>query len=107
MPKAVRHQQDNSRVSVERVQLGVRMEKNLVKILKALAEFKDMSLTEFLESIVLHSFTPIPGEEGEKSASPLSKDDIQALVSLRKIYSVTWDAHSFFRFTEEPSQAGQ
>ena len=83
---------------ITRVQLGVRLEKNLVKVLKGLAEFKDMSLGEFLESIILHSFTPAPGQEGQWCASPLSKEDLAVLKQLREIYDLTWDAHSFQRF---------
>src|SRR5690348_6965979 len=40
----------------ERVQLGVRIEKRMAKVLKALAEYQDRSLGELLESIVLHAF---------------------------------------------------
>ena len=43
-------------VEVERVQTGVRMEKRLVKVLKAVAELKDMTLGDLLEGIVLHAF---------------------------------------------------
>lgn len=43
-------------LEVERVQLGVRLEKRMVKVLKAVAEYFDVTLTELLESIVLHSF---------------------------------------------------
>ena len=57
-------------VKTDRVQLGVRMEKNLVKVLKGLAEFNDETLGELLEKIVLHSFDPVPGDEGESCASP-------------------------------------
>src|SRR5215813_6719387 len=52
-------------VSVERVQLGVRMEKRMVKVLKGLAEFNGVTLGQLLEKIVLHSFEPVPGQEGE------------------------------------------
>src|SRR5438045_8017578 len=41
---------------IERVQTGVRMEKRLVKVLKGLAEYHDMSLGDLLEGIVLHAF---------------------------------------------------
>ncbi len=50
---------------VERVQLGVRMEKRMVKVLKGLAEFQNVSLGQLLENIVLHSFEPMPGERLE------------------------------------------
>jgi hypothetical protein len=41
---------------IERVQTGVRMEKRLLKVLKALAEFHDLTLVDLLEGIVLHAF---------------------------------------------------
>src|SRR5881392_2987623 len=41
---------------VERIQTGVRMEKRMVKVLKALAEYLDISLGDLLEGIVLHAF---------------------------------------------------
>lgn len=42
---------------IERVQTGVRMEKRLVKVCKALAELHDLSLGEFLEDLVCNAFT--------------------------------------------------
>jgi len=41
---------------VERVQTGVRLEKRLLKVLKAMAEYHDLSLGDLLEGIVLHAF---------------------------------------------------
>src|SRR5207253_8762464 len=60
-------------VAVERVQLGVRMEKRIVKVLKGLAEYSNLTLGQLLEKVVLHSFEPEPGQEGEWCASPYSK----------------------------------
>src|SRR5438552_11167155 len=45
-----------ARIPVERVQTGVRMEKRMLKVLKAMAEYYECSLGELLEDIVLHSF---------------------------------------------------
>lgn len=81
-------------VKVERVQLGVRMEKNLVKVLKGLAEFNDETLGELLEKIVLHSFDPVPGDEGESCASPHSKRALEAVATLRSMYGVSTDPHA-------------
>ena len=66
--------QDHSFVEVERVQTGVRMEKRLLKVLKGLAELKDLTLGDLLEGIVLHAFegkAPFsPGDpEGNRTAS--------------------------------------
>ncbi len=43
-------------IEVERVQTGVRMERRLLKVLKGLAEYLDLSLGDLLEGIVLHAF---------------------------------------------------
>ena len=82
------------RITVERVQLGVRMEKSLVKVLKGLAEFNDETLGELLERIVLHSFEPVPGDEGESSASPHGKRQLAAATELKKVYGLTDDVHA-------------
>jgi hypothetical protein len=44
-------------MDVNRVQTGVRLEKRLVKVLKALAELQDLSLGEFMENLVHRAFT--------------------------------------------------
>lgn len=44
-----------------------------LEVLKGLAEFNGETLGELLEKIVLHSFEPVPGDEGESCASPHSK----------------------------------
>ena len=86
---------------IERVQLGVRMETRLVKVLKGLAEFNDETLGELLEKIVLHSFEPIPGDEGESSASPHSKDQLKAIEDLKKVYSLDYETHSARGFPKQ------
>jgi hypothetical protein len=77
----------------ERVQLGVRMEKHLVKVLKGLAEFEDMTLGQLLEKIVLHSFEPAPGHEGELAASPHGPRALAAIADLKRVYGMDYDAH--------------
>jgi len=79
---------------IERVQLGVRMETRLVKVLKGLAEFNDESLGELLEKIVLHSFEPVLGDEGESSVSPHSKAQLRAVDDLKKVYGLDYETHS-------------
>lgn len=82
------------RSTIDRVQLGVRMEKSLVKVLKGLAEFNDETLGELLERIVLHSFEPVAGDEGESCASPHGKRQLAALQELKRVYGVTDDVHA-------------
>jgi hypothetical protein len=86
---------------VERVQLGVRMEKHLVKVLKGLAEFDGLTLGELLEKIVLHSFDPVPGQEGEACASPHGKAALKAIADLKRIYGMHHEVHSTRQFQRD------
>lgn len=65
---------------IERVQTGVRIEKRLLKVLKALAELKDLSLGDLLEGIALHAL------EGK---APFSKETLRQIAELRKIYGLS------------------
>lgn len=85
-------------LEVERVQLGVRMERSMVKVLKGLAEFEGVTLGELLEKIVLHSFEPVPGEEGEMAASPHSRRALAAIRDLKRVYGMDFDTHATRRF---------
>ena len=67
-------------VEIERIQTGVRMEKRLLKVLKAVAELKDMSLGDLLEGIVLHAF------EGK---SAFSAQTLKEIEKLKGIYGLT------------------
>ena len=43
-------------IQIERIQTGIRIEKRMLKVLKALAEYLDMTLGDLIEGIVLHVF---------------------------------------------------
>lgn len=90
--------------NVERVQLGVRMEKKMVQVLKGLAEFNDETLGQLLEKIVLHSFEPMPGEEGEWSASPHGKRALAAITDLKRVYGMAYDVHATRKFAGDPGK---
>lgn len=77
------------------------MEKRMVKVLKGLAEFDGITLGELLENIVLHSFVPVKGEEGEASASPHSKSALQAIADLKRIYGMDYEAHAWRNFERD------
>ena len=64
---------------VERVQTGVRMEKRLLKVLKAFAELKDLTLGDLLEGIVLHAF------EGKV---PFSGETLATIAQLKSVYGL-------------------
>ena len=90
---------------IERVQLGVRLEVRLVKVLKGLAEFNDETLGELLEKIILHSFEPVPGDEGESCASPHSKAELKAIEDLKKVYGLDYETHSARDFPRQSTTA--
>jgi hypothetical protein len=76
---------------VERVQTGVRIEKRLLKVLKALAEYHDMTLGDLLEGIVLHAFD---GECAFKAES------LARIRDLKKFYGLELDSSASHRLTE-------
>lgn len=79
---------------VERVQTGVRMEKRLLKVLKALAEFHDLTLGDLLEGIVLHAF------DGK---APFQEPSRKRIKQLKKFYGLDLDARASHRLTEARS----
>lgn len=78
-------------IAVERVQTGVRLEKRMLKVLKAIAEQKDMSLGDLLEGIVLHAF------EGKAPFSPQTLKDIE---QFRALYGLTLRAQDSHHLKE-------
>jgi len=76
---------------VERIQTGVRMEKRLVKVLKALADLRDLSLGDLLEGIVLHAF------EGK---APFSPATLKQIADLKRIYGLDLQAGDSHRLKE-------
>jgi hypothetical protein len=79
-------------IEVERVQTGVRMEKRLLKVLKGLAELKDLSLGDLLEGIVLHAF------EGKAA---FGKETLGQIADLKKIYGLTLRAADSHQLKEK------
>lgn len=82
---------DGPPIAIERVQIGARMEKNLVKVLKAVAEYFDISLGDLLEGIALHAF------EGKL---PFSEDTLKRIAQLKEVYGMNYDASTSHHFIE-------
>ena len=76
---------------VERVQTGVRMEKRILKVLKGLAEYHDITLGDLLEGIVLHAF------EGK---APFGKESLQKIGELKTVYHLDLDASASHQLIE-------
>ena len=77
--------------SVERIQTGVRIEKRLIKVMKALAERLDMPLGELIEGVMLHAM------EGR---APFSDATLREIALLREVYGLSLSAEDSHRLTE-------
>jgi len=64
----------------------------MLKVLKALAEFKNMSLGDLLEGIVLHAF------EGK---APFSPETLRKIADLKAVYELDLDARASHRLREK------
>ena len=74
-------------VTIQRVQTGLRVERNTLKVLKGLSEYLDLSLGDLVEGIVLHAF------EGKV---PFGQSVITKIDQLKAVYGLTLtaaDAH--------------
>lgn len=83
---------EEGKIPVERVQLGVRMEKRMVKVLKGLAEYHDISLGDLLEGIVLHAF---------ENKAPFREETLQRIAQLKEVYGMDYGASASHRFIEQ------
>lgn len=73
--------------TVTRVQTGVRIEKRILKVLKAIAAEKEIGLGDLLEGIVLHAF------EGKQ---PFSRRTLETIAEFKRLYGLDLtaaDAH--------------
>ena len=77
---------------VTRTQTGVRIESSLLKVLKALAEYTDLSLGDLLEGIVLHAF------EGK---APFSTETLDVIARLKAVYGCELTAADSHMLTED------
>ncbi len=86
-------------IVVERIQTGMRMEKRMVKVLKGLAEYLDISLGDLMEGIVLHAFA------GE---APFSNLTIEQINRLKEVYSMDYGVEASHHLKENlPQQKAQ
>lgn len=69
------------KIKVERVQTGIRMEKSMVKVLKAMAEYHDISLGVLLERIVLHAFENQP---------VFNQESLEKIKAIKEVYDMDY-----------------
>ena len=82
---------DNSMKTIQRVQTGVRMERRLLKVLRGLAEYLDMSLGDLLEGVVLHSF---------ENKTPFGEETLNKIEQLRGVYELDLTAEDSHKLAE-------
>ena len=85
------------KIRVERVQTGVRIEKRILKVLKSLAEYFDISLGDLLEGIVLHAF------EGKCA---FSDKTLKHIIEFKKIYGIDFDASASHNMIDHDESEG-
>ncbi len=83
-------------ITVERVQTGVRMERRLLKVLKGLAEYLDLSLGDLLEGIVLHAF---------EQKAPFDNSKLVVINRLKEVYGLTLTAADSHHLTSPDEEA--
>ena len=79
-------------VHIERVQTGIRIEKRILKVLKAVAEDHDMTLGDLLEGVVLHVF------EGK---TPFSRASIAKIAKFKELYGLDLTAADSHKLKEK------
>ena len=81
-------------VTIERVQSGVRMERRLLKVLKGLAEYLDISLGDLLEGVVLHAF---------EQKLPFDDATLATVEKLKQVYGLDLTAADSHNLSEQRS----
>lgn len=77
--------------TIQRAQTGVRIEKRLLKVLKALAEQLDMSLGDLVEGMALHCF------EGK---APFSDATLAKIEKLKDVYELDLTAEDSHKLAD-------
>jgi hypothetical protein len=79
-------------VTIHRVQTGLRIERNTLKVLKGLSEYLDLSLGDLVEGIVLHAF------EGK---APFAGPTLTKIDQLKAVYGLTLTTADAQTLTEQ------
>jgi len=84
--------------TIDRVQTGVRLEKRILKVSKALADLLDMSLGDLIEGVLLHAF------EGK---APFSAQTIERIAQLKDVYGLDLAAHDAHRLIDSEGASNE
>ena len=81
-------------IQVQRVQTGFRIEKRILKVLKALADYFDISLGDLIEGIVLHAF------DGKV---PFDEASLKKIAQIKKVFELNLDSSHSHRLIDSQS----
>jgi hypothetical protein len=81
------------RIPVQRVQTGLRLEKRILKVLKGLAEYHDITLGDLVEGIVLHAFD---------GRAPFGEASLRCIEDLKRVYGLDLDSSASHLLEERP-----
>ena len=82
----------NEKKSFRRVQTGLRLERRTLKVLKALAEYLDVTLGDLVQEIILCSF---------EGAHPFGDATLEKIERLRDIYGLELEACPFYSLEDK------
>lgn len=77
---------------VERTQTGIRLEKRILKVLKGIAAYHEMTLGNLIEGICLHAF------EGKV---PFNEKSLKKINEMKRVYGLTLTAADSHHLGEE------
>ncbi|MCB1462292.1 MAG: hypothetical protein KDJ90_07645 [Nitratireductor sp.] len=77
---------------VEKTQTGMRLSAPVLKVLKGLAEYKDMSLGDLVEGIVLHAF---------ENRTPFEPGTLDVIAKLKEVYGCSLSAEDAHKLAED------
>ena len=83
-----------SKTAIKRTQTGVRIESSLLKVLKGVAEYTDLTLGDLLEGIVLHAF------EGK---APFTRETQAVIQQLKEVYGCNLSVSDSHQLLESDS----
>ena len=82
-------------IVVERVQTGLRIEKRILKVLKAMAEYYEITLGDLVEGIVLHAF------EGKTA---FQRPSLERIKAIKKVYDLELTAKDSHHLVEREAR---
>ncbi|MCJ8009145.1 glyoxalase superfamily protein [Lederbergia wuyishanensis] len=85
---------------IHRTEIKAKLENRLAALMEDLARETERSVGELLEEIIMHSFEPLEGLEGQASASPHTIETLELIDKLKKKHQIDYGTHDIYGFVE-------